>query len=164
MLGHNQEDLHGLGLALYASELQITLSRKIRAFCNRIHDQQELVITLKLEHPVPISVSCVTDEFYFTADREEARLLLHLKNGKLRQYYSNYKDYEYLPGEDQAIPKSLSRYMDKSLRMPDTPQTCYTWFQCDKNFLNSTSMQMQYLTHSLPCLLNNLGTRRTSPS
>ena len=130
----------------------------------RIHDQQELVITLKLEHPVPISVSCVTDEFYFTADREEARLLLHLKNGKLRQYYSNYKDYEYLPGEDQAIPKSLSRYMDKSLRMPATPQTCYTWFQCDKNFLNSTSMQMQYLTHSLPCLLNNLGTRRTSPS
>ena len=164
VLGHNQEDLHGLGLVFTLLSYRSLYLGKYEPSAIRIHDQQELVITLKLEHPVPISVSCVTDEFYFTADREEARLLLHLKNGKLRQYYSNYKDYEYLPGEDQAIPKSLSRYMDKSLRMPATPQTCYTWFQCDQNFLNSTSMQMQYLTHSLPCLLNNLGTRRTSPS
>lgn len=164
VLGHNQEDLHGLGLVFTLLSYRSLYLGKYEPSAIRIHDQQELVITLKLEHPVPISVSCVTDEFYFTADREEARLLLHLKNGKLRQYYSNYKDYEYLPGEDQAIPKSLSRYMDKSLRIPATPQTCYTWFCCDESFLTDRKKQMHYLGHSLPCLLNNLGTRHAGPS
>ena len=164
ILGHNQEDLYGLGLVYTLLSYKLLYLGEYEPSAVRIHGQEELVITLKLSHSVPVPVSCATDEFYFTADREEARLLLHLKGGKLRQYYSNYKDYDYLPGEDQAIPKSLSRYMDRSLRTPATPQTCYTWFQCDENFLNSASMQMQYLTHSLPCLLSNLGTRHTSPS
>lgn len=163
VLGHNQEDLCGLGLVYTLLSYKFLYLGKYEPSTVRIHDQEELVITLKLNHPVPVPVSCVTDEFYLTVNDSEARMLLHLKGGKLRQYYPNYKDYEYLPGEDQAIPKSLSRYMDKSLRIPATPQTCYTWFRCDESFLSSPQKQMQYLTHSLPCLLNNLGKREKNP-
>lgn len=156
VLGHNQEDLYGLGLVYTLLSYKFLYLGEYEPSDVRIHDQEELIISLKLHHPVPVQVSCVTEEFYLTVNDTEARLLLHLRDGKLRQYYSNYKDYEYLPGEDQAIPKTLSRYMDKSLRMPATPQNCYTWFRCDENFLSDSRKQMQYLTHSLPCLLNNL--------
>ena len=60
------------------------------------------------------------------------------------------KDYEFIPGEDTAMPKSITRYMDKSLKIATTPQTCYTWFNCDEDFLNNKKKQMQYLTHTLP--------------
>ena len=156
VLGHNQEDLCGLGSVYTLLSYKFLYLGEYEPSTVRIHGQEELVITLTLKYPVPVPVSCVTEEFYFTVSDSEARLLLHLRDGKLRQYYPNYKDYEYLPGEDQAIPKSLSRYMDRSLRTPATPQTCYTWFCCDESFLTSRQKQMQYLTHSLPCLLNNL--------
>ena len=156
MLGHNQEDLHGLGLVFTLLSYRSLYLGKYEPSAIRIHDQQELVITLKLEHPVPISVSCVTDEFYFTADREEARLLLHLKNGKLRQYYSNYKDYDYIPSEDTAIPKALSACMDKKLRRPAKRETCYTWFPVTEAFLHDPLKQKTYLKHCLPYYLSVL--------
>lgn len=156
VLGHNQEDLCGLGSVYTLLSYKFLYLGEYEPSAVRMHGQEELVITLALKHPVPVPVSCVTEEFYLTVNDSEAKLLLHLRDGKLRQYYPNYKDYEYLPGEDQAIPKSLSRYVDKSLRTAATPQTCYTWFCCDESFLNSRQKQMQYLTHSLPCLLKNL--------
>ena len=162
-MGHNREDLLGLGKIFSMLSYLALFNEDYEALNCEIQDDQ-LAFTIKTNYDLPVEFSNHSEEFYIIGQNNRVRLLVKSQNGRLKQYYSNYKDYEYLPGEDQAIPKSLSRYMDKSLRMPATPQTCYTWFQCDKNFLNSTSMQMQYLTHSLPCLLNNLGTRRTSPS
>ena len=83
-------------------------------------------------------------------------MLVHIKEGRLRQYYRNYKDYEFIPSEDTAMPKSITKYMDKSLRVVATPQTCYTWFSCNEDFLNNEKKQMQYLTHTLPYFLDNL--------
>lgn len=116
VLGHNQEDLCGLGSVYTLLSYKFLYLGEYEPSAVRMHGQEELVITLALKHPVPVPVSCVTEEFYLTVNDSEAKLLLHLRDGKLRQYYPNYKDYEYLPGEDQAIPKSLSRYVDKSLR------------------------------------------------
>lgn len=104
------------------------------------------------------SGECILWKFRFLSEVNgyEARMLVHLKEGKLRQYYRNYKDYEFIPGEDTAMPKSITRYMDKSLKIATTPQTCYTWFNCDEDFLNNEKKQMQYLTHTLPFFLDNL--------
>ena len=43
------------------------------------------------------------------------------------------------------MPRQLSQYMDKSLRIPATPETCYTWFPCSEAFLNNPEKQAQYL-------------------
>lgn len=155
VLGHNQEDLLGLGkiftllsyLCLYEGQYQAVKAELT---------EQELILHLKLPAKVPQTVSNGTDTFYFTVSGEEARLLVHLKEGRLKQYYSNYKDYEYIPEEDTAITKSLSKYMDKSLRVPARPDTCYTWFYCDERFLADPKRQMQYLKHTLTYYLNSL--------
>ena len=155
VMGHNEEDLLGLGRIF-----------ELLAY-NRIYDgdyrpiqctlmEQELKITLELLTPVPANISCGTEEFYMTVNEHEAKLLVHLREGKLRQYYRNYKDYEYIPGEDTAMPKSITRYMDRSLRVAATPRTCYTWFRCDEDFLHNEKKQMQYLTHTLPAFLDSL--------
>ena len=155
VMGHNEEDLLGLGRIF-----------ELLAY-NRIYDgdyrpiqctlmEQELKITLELLTPVPANISCGTEEFYMTVNEHEAKLLVHLREGKLRQYYRNYRDYEYIPGEDTAMPKSIARYMDRSLRVAATPRTCYTWFRCDEDFLQNEKKQMQYLTHTLPDFLDSL--------
>ncbi len=67
-----------------------------------------------------VNVSCGNSDFYLSVNGYEARMLVHLKEeGKLRQYYRNYKDYEFIPGEDMPMPKSITRYMDKSLKNRD---------------------------------------------
>ncbi len=76
-------------------------------------------MTIELSVAVPISVSCGNSLFYLTVSGYEAKMLVHLNHGKLRQYYRNYKDYEFIPGEDTAMPKSITRYMDKSLQIAD---------------------------------------------
>lgn len=96
--------------------------------------EQELKIVIELSAAAPVNVSCGNSDFYLSVNGYEARMLVHLKEGKLRQYYRNYKDYEFIPGEDTAMPKSITRYMDKSLKIATTPQTCYTWFNCDEDF------------------------------
>ena len=155
VLGHNQEDLLGLGKIFYLLSYLCLYEGKYEAIKAET-DQNELILYLKLPMEVPLTVSNGTEDFYFTVSKTEARLLVHMKEGRLKQYYSNYKDYEYLPEEDTAITKSLSRFMDKSLRVPATPQTCYTWFSCDDFFLSDSGKQMQYLRHTLNYYLNSL--------
>ena len=154
-MGHNEEDLRGLGKIFPLLSLRKLYDGE---YCPKQCEviNQELKMTLELPAAVPINVSCGNTSFYLTVSDQEAKILVHLNEGKLRQYYRNYKDYEYISGEDTAMPKSISKYMDKSLRVAATPQTCYTWFRCDESFVNDPVKQMQYLTHTLSFFLDNL--------
>lgn len=55
-------------------------------------------------------------------------ITLHIKiyEGILKFFYSNYKDYYYLPKEDSAIHKSVAMYVDKEYREPAKKSNCYT--------------------------------------
>ena len=155
VMGHNEEDLIGLG-KIFSLLTYKKLYEGEYTPVQCVIIEQELKITLELPSSVPVNVSCGNSEFYLTVSENEAKLLVHLKEGRLRQYYRNYKDYEFIPGEDTAMPKSITKYMDKSLRTVATPQNCYTWFNCDQDFLSDPGKQMQYLTHTLPFYLDNL--------
>ena len=45
--------------------------------------------------------------------------------GTLKYFYSNYKDYYYLPEEDQAVHKSVGAYVDKAHRRQARAFDCY---------------------------------------
>ena len=45
---------------------------------------------------------------------------------ELKYFYTNYKDYYYLPAEDLALHKSVGSFVDKEYRMQATAATCYT--------------------------------------
>ena len=159
VLGHNREDLFGLGAVFSMLGYKALLSGNYEPSEASVQDGQ-IIFTLALPFFLPVTVSVGNREFYLTASGNTARFLTGLKNGKIRQYYKNFRDYDYLPGEDTAEPKVLSQYMDKSLRIPATASTSYTWFPCTKDFLENKDRQLQYLKHSLPCLLAQLETER----
>lgn len=55
----------------------------------------------------------------------EAVLLIPGFCGELRHFFHDYRNYCYLPLEDQAIHKSVAAFVDREYRMPATPSNCY---------------------------------------
>lgn len=155
ILGHNQEDLLGLG-KVFEMLGYLCLTEGNYSVSDARFDGERLLLKLDLPFALPREFSNGNRVFYITGRDREARLSVCAVNGQIRQYYENYKDYYYLPGEDTAIPRTLGTYLDKSLRKPAKKETCYTWFDCTGDFLVNKEKQMQYLSHSLVFLLGTL--------
>ena len=155
VLGHNLEDVLGLGkiyqmldyLCLTDCEFDVTYAEL---------DDENLLLGLELPCEIPVEFSNGNGDFYLTGKEKEVKMIVRTENGRLRQYYQNFKDYYYLPEEDSVIPKVLGSGIDKKHRKAATKDTCYTWFDCTEQFLQSPQMQKQYLQHTLPYLLKQL--------
>lgn len=155
VLGHNEEDLIGLGrictvlsyLSLYEGTYEVTEAR---------YDGEKLLLSLSLEQKLPKCFSNGSDEFYITGEGTDVRLSIKTYNGRVRQYFENYKAYDYLPGEDMAVPKTLSAYLDKSLRVPATAANCYTYVACEDSLLENKEKVKAFLERTLPRLLGAL--------
>ena len=79
-------------------------------------DGENLILQMNPHYSLPASFSNGTEEFYITGQDNLVSLLVKPFNGRIRQYYSDYKSYDYLPGEDMAVPKSISKFMEKGLK------------------------------------------------
>lgn len=88
--------------------------------------QKELLVRLHFFHPLPVPLSCNGQGCFFSAEAGEGLLKIPVFCGELKYFYPDYKNYSYLPDEDNAIHKSVAIYVDKSHRLPATPETCYT--------------------------------------
>ncbi len=51
---------------------------------------------------------------------------INIFTGELKHFYSDYKNYYYLPKEDMAIHKSVAEFVDKEHKKKATAKTCYT--------------------------------------
>ena len=155
ILGHNLEDVLGLGrifdmlgyLCVYDGDYEVTYSE---------FDGDNLILKLELPCTLPQEFSNGNADFYLTGNDKEVKLIIKTADGKLKQYYENYKDYYYLPEEDAVIPKSLGSGIDRKHRKAATRDTCYTWFTCSDIFLSDPLKQKQYLEHTLPYFLKTL--------
>lgn len=87
---------------------------------------RELFMKLELPVPVPVEVSGFYNNCYFTAGGSVGALKVPIYDGELKYFYSNYKDYYYLPNEDTAVHKSIATYVDKADRVNARADTCYT--------------------------------------
>ena len=155
VMGHNQEDLLGLGKIFSMLSYLALFNEDYEALNCEIQDDQ-LAFTIKTNYDLPVKFSNHSEEIYIIGQNNRVRLLVKSQNGRLKQYYSNYKDYDYIPSEDTAIPKTLSACMDKKLRRPAKRETCYTWFPVTEAFLHDPLKQKTYLKHCLPYYLSVL--------
>ena len=155
VLGHNQEDLLGLGKIFSMLSYLCLFEEDYEPLDCEIQDEQ-LLFTLALSNELPMEFSNYSEKFYITGQKDRVRFLIKPQNGRLKQYYSNYRDYDYIPSEDTAIPKTLSACMDKKLRKPAKKDTCYTWFPVTDDFIKNPLKQKTYLKHCLPYYLSTL--------
>lgn len=155
VMGHNQEDLLGLGRVFEMLSYLCLLDG--RYLCTEAQALEgQLILRLELPHALPAEFSNGNEELYITGCQKRVSLSSQIICGRVRQHYANYKDYDYIPAEDTAIPKVLSRFMDRSLRQSATLDTSYTWFPCTDDFLSDSQKQMQFLHHALNYLCRTL--------
>lgn len=134
LLQHNEEDLTGMLrlLALYAFEdfwnggfapadCMLAPYRKLNG-----SDGKELSVTCRLDTDLPAAISCKNDHFYLHAEKDLAHFRVPLTEGTLKYFYSNYKDYYYLPDEDMAVHKSVAFYVDPAHRQKAKAANCYS--------------------------------------
>lgn len=81
---------------------------------------------LHLSTALPIPVANLANGCYFSAEKQDAILKAPLYEEEMKYFYSNYKDYYYLPQEDIALHKSVASFVDKSRRLQASAATCYT--------------------------------------
>ena len=82
----------------------------------------ELVMILRLPFTLPKRFFAHFDCNFITADSNKA--ILYEQESKF--FYSNYKDYYYIPSLDAAYHKSVAAHVDASMRTQATPANCYT--------------------------------------
>lgn len=134
LLLHNKDDLKGMLSILPILAYGDIFNKPVRATkvqANYYRDlngkkQQELIIRLKLTSSVPVPLSYHANDCYVTAEGNHAALRVPVYTEELKYFYTNYKEYYYLPLEDVAMHKSVASFVDKEHRVPATAATCYT--------------------------------------
>lgn len=82
------------------------------------------------ESPLPQSIHLLTKDAKVILDRERALLQFPVHTGKLRHYFTDYRNYYYLPEENTVIHKSVGAYVDASHRQKATRENCFLEKDC----------------------------------
>lgn len=91
-----------------------------------------LLLHFQLEHPLPVSLHLIFAEKYPTCtislniQGDYGQLLIPCFCGELKYFFPDYRNYYYLPMEDQAIHKSVGAFVDKEHRQNARPGNCCT--------------------------------------
>lgn len=131
---HNKEDVLGMTALLpilayrefWNGRFQIAGTEIVSLQSYEGCDSLELFFRLKPEFPLPKRISCGKDTIYLSGYGEMIKLKVRIYQGELKYFYSNYKDYYYLPQEDMAVHKSVAFYVDKDFRTRAKAATCYS--------------------------------------
>ncbi|MCR4814589.1 MAG: ribonuclease H-like domain-containing protein [Lachnospiraceae bacterium] len=134
LLLHNKEDLIGMLDLLSVMGISDLFNLPIRVMkvqANYYNDynnkkRQELVLNLRFLSEIPVPISYSANGCYFTGNGVNGVLKVPLYEEEMKYYYSNYRDYYYLPEEDMAIHKSVAASVDPDHRRQATAATCYT--------------------------------------
>ena len=134
LLTHNKDDVYGmirlLPILSYADFFNETLTiRQVET--NTTKDafgklQKELLIYFSLSVNLPKPISCHGNDCYFSGRNTDGMIKVPVFCEEMKYFYSDYKNYYYLPHEDMAIHKSVSTYVDPAFREQASAANCYT--------------------------------------
>lgn len=134
LLTHNRDDLRGMLEIVSILAYSDLFNRPIKIHkvqANHYKDyqgrkKQELMIHIKLPSRVPVPISRHAFDCYFKCQEDEGVLRIPVYAEELKYFYTDYKNYYYLPEEDVAIHKSVASFVDKAHRTQATAASCYT--------------------------------------
>ncbi len=134
LLIHNEEDIRGM--LEISPMLAYTEMFNSKLTCTRVTldkyatpdggERAELVMKLKLPTALPQTITHMANDCFFKGEGEEGIIKVPVYEGELKYFYANYKDYFYLPAEDEALHKSVAGFVDKDHRIQATAANCYT--------------------------------------
>jgi uncharacterized protein YprB with RNaseH-like and TPR domain len=142
---HNMDDLKTLYTALPLYHYRLLFRGSYRIADVRMISDDLLEFHLTTDLWLPAALDTELNGCHLSSDKQSIRLQLPIHPRGLRYYYSDFKNYVYLPDEDCALHKSMATYIDRSHWQKATRETCYTWFLPDEDFLNNEPRQRAYL-------------------
>lgn len=86
---------------------------------------QTLEVSLQPEREVPVFLSRVCADGSLTAFGSRVSLSLQTHTAELKYFFPDYKNYYYLPLEDQAVHKSVGAFVDPEHRQKAKAANCY---------------------------------------
>ena len=133
LLTHNQEDLCGLVNIIPALAIpdmfneNIKVTKASKAPCREFDGSvgSRLTMEFTLPSPLPSPLSYGFEDCYFTGEGQTGRISVSIREDELKLFYPNYKDYYFLPEEDEAIHKSLASFVDSAHRQTAKASNCY---------------------------------------
>ncbi len=120
--GSDNEDPDAvIDLPIRATKVQANYYKDING-----HNSQEIIMKIAIPDYLPSTIGASTENCFFKAAGDNLTLRIPLIEAELKYFYDNYKDYYYLPGEDQALHKSVAQFVNTNFREQATKQNCYT--------------------------------------
>lgn len=131
---HNEDDLKGMPSILPILNYPDFLEHPLALFDQQIVDESctdrscrhFLKLICKSPCSVPVPIKASMPPVCFSMEKDAITFLAELKEGTLKHFYPDYKDYYYLPFEDRAVHKSIGSCVDKNARVKATASNCYT--------------------------------------
>jgi len=120
----------------------------VRAFC----DEGHLFYELRLLNAVPAKASMNDGPFHLLLDRERAVLSSKRTDGRLRVYFPDTENYDYLPGEGCAVHKSMSAFIGKARKEKAVRENCFTLVKFDDAFMQNEKRLKDYLSAAVTYL------------
>ncbi|MGN0398631.1 MAG: ribonuclease H-like domain-containing protein [Blautia sp.] len=132
LLLHNHDDVEGmlaltsLGVILACLKGRFTLEHTETLQTRTLEGlfQQEVLFSLLLPASLPVPLSFSLKDSYITIRENSCKIKMPLLEGTLKYFYPDYKNYYYLPLEDEAIHKSVGMYVDKDCRERAKASNC----------------------------------------
>ena len=132
LLLHNLEDVTSLleistilyFIDLFESKLELSDISPISCGENSC----EVKIQLPITFPISVlwEVPLAENFLKMKVTNNQLNLYIPIYHGELKYFYTNYKDYYFLPKENVAMHASVAQYVDKEYRVKAKPSTCYT--------------------------------------
>jgi hypothetical protein len=129
MLLHNREDV------MYLAKIcQVLLYNEVIGIANsdvlKLADVHVSISRIEYEFKSAVQFpQSITREAHFIQleiSRNAVTFKIPVTEGELCHFYSDYKNYFYLPAEDRAIHKSVAAYVDAANREKATKENCYS--------------------------------------
>lgn len=126
ILLHNQDDLIGMTALLdvlnYSDLTKLELKDEDISLYNT---QNQLCIAATLDFKLLKDLDYKDSYLELKVTNNDLDIKINIVEKSLKHFYSNYKDYYYIPSEDKAIHKSVATYIDKDFREKATKENCY---------------------------------------
>jgi uncharacterized protein YprB with RNaseH-like and TPR domain len=138
LLGHNAADVRGLIAITPLLSLPDVFAKSLNVYKAQANHyrgfdgsaQEEIILFARIEgvpeNAIPRPIVQTVDGCYSKVQGNEVTIKVPLYHGELKFFYANYREYYYLPDEDQALHKSIASFVDKSHRVQATAENCYT--------------------------------------
>ncbi|MBR3646134.1 MAG: ribonuclease H-like domain-containing protein, partial [Lachnospiraceae bacterium] len=133
LLLHNYEDVYYMGQLVTLFALKDMFNGQFIVSCFETDTYSnydgisvtEIKIDITLDSPIPFHISHKNNLYYIVGNEDKLKISINILDGELKYFFSDYKNYYYLPFEDMAMHKDVSSFIDKDHRKQATAATCY---------------------------------------